>query len=74
MKIIEVFKTNVADSRQSILLLQAIRLRFPAYIANFDLHDCDNILRIESSRLQIVNENIVGLLNEYGYYAEALPD
>ncbi|MFT3749471.1 MAG: hypothetical protein QM768_14185 [Agriterribacter sp.] len=74
MKIIEVFKTNVIDGRQSILLLQAIHQRFPAYIANFDLHDRDNILRIESSRLQIVNENIVGLLNEYGYFAEPLPD
>lgn len=74
MKIIEVYKTNVADSRQSMFLLQALRHRFPGYIANFDLQDCDKILRIESSKTTINNENIIELLNELGYCAEPLPD
>ncbi|MFT3949188.1 MAG: hypothetical protein QM763_19650 [Agriterribacter sp.] len=74
MKTIEVFKTNVADSRQTILLLQAIHQRFPGYIVNFDLHDCDRILRIESHTLQIINERIIALLNEFGCFAEPLPD
>lgn len=74
MKIIEVYKTNVADSRQSILILQALRQRFPSYTANFDLHDCDKILRVESNAPNIINENIIGLLNELGYFAQPLPD
>lgn len=74
MKSIEVYKTNVEDFRQSELLLHALHKRFPAYTANFDLYDCDKVLRIESSHRQIVNENIIGLLNEFGYIAEPLPD
>lgn len=74
MKIIEVYKTNVTDIRQSIILLEELHKRFPGYLVNFDLHDCDKILRIESSQARINNESIVHLLREFGYFAEPLPD
>lgn len=74
MKAVEVYKTNISDQKQTIIVLQELHKRFPGYRANFDLYDCDKILRIESSRLQISNDTIVGLLNEFGYLAEPLPD
>ena len=74
MKTIEVYKTNVVNNGQSLLIIQVLRQRFPTYTANFDLQDCDKILRVESNSMHISDENIIGLLNEFGYFAQPLPD
>lgn len=46
---IEVFKTNVSDSSHAAQLVDLIQECFRGHEANFDLHDCDNILRVKSS-------------------------
>jgi hypothetical protein len=46
--IVEIFKTDVTDNQKSSILIGMLQERFPSYIINFDLDDCDNILRIES--------------------------
>ena len=46
---VEVFKTNVHDVDQVNLLLNQIHNTFKGYKANFDLEDCDKILRIVSA-------------------------
>jgi hypothetical protein len=39
---------------------------------NFDLEDCDNILRVESTALQ--SEEIIRLLQDQGYFCAELED
>jgi hypothetical protein len=73
-KMVRVFKTNITDTAQAEEFVDSIHLNFSNYIANFDLEDCDNILRIESFNNEICREAIINLIAEKGFYAEELPD
>lgn len=73
MKLIEVFKTNVQDKRQTGIVLRMLQRQFPAYNANFDLDDCDNILRLETREPVIQHQHVINLLQQLGYKAEVLP-
>lgn len=46
---VEVFKTTMQDKQQSVKVAQAIKDRFDLVSVNFDLEDCDRILRVEGS-------------------------
>jgi len=70
---VEVFKTNVQDEDHALLLVAEIQKSFPGYIVNFDLEDCDRILRVKSSA-RIDADSIIKLLHELGYHAGILPD
>ena len=72
--IVEVFKTNVKNAVEARMLMGQIRTAFPEYTANFDLEDCDKILRVESSAEVVCVTHLVRLLNEYGFKAEVLSD
>jgi len=67
---VEVFKTNVEQTEQSEFLINQISCYVPDGKINFDLEDCDKILRIEAERIS--NETIIGLLNQNGFQAEVL--
>jgi len=67
---VEVFKTNVELTVQSEMLIKQIICYVPDGKINFDLEDCDNILRVEAEHIS--NETIIGLLNQNGFYAEVL--
>jgi len=71
---IEVFKTNVQDRRQASMLVDQIHKTFTDYKANFDLHDCDNILRIACSNGFVRPSLLINLLENFGFEAEVLPD
>jgi hypothetical protein len=71
---IEVFKTNVTERMAAITLVAAIHNSFDKYEANFDLHDCDNILRIKSVSGFVDSDRIIELVQHFGYSAEVLPD
>jgi len=45
---IEVFKTNVKHADHAKILVDQIHTTFADYTANFDLEDCDRILRVVS--------------------------
>ena len=47
LMVVEVFKTNVNKRRQANRLLDAIHNAFGNHKANFDLDDCDRILRVQ---------------------------
>jgi hypothetical protein len=66
---IEVFKTSVTEER-SEALLELLQRHFPESEINFDLDDCDKILRIKSDRIDI--HFIVTLMNEQGFHCEVL--
>ena len=71
---IEVFKTNVADAQIADQLIGQIHEDFEDYRANFDLEDCDRILRIENSSGTICASAIISLLEKKGCSAEVLAD
>ena len=70
---IEVFKTNVRDQHQADILIEEINLHFN-YHANFDLKDCDNILRVKCYGDVIQSSMLIDLLSERGFLAEILPE
>lgn len=71
---VEVFKTNLNDVVQSIIVAKEIERSFPYYEVNFDLDDCDRILRIKNRSGSVEIPPVVLLLEQFGYYAEVLPD
>jgi len=71
---IEVFKTNVKHKSQSQVLINLIHEAFPTYKANFDLEDCDRILRVCGIKNPLQAFQIINLLKDFGVQAEILPD
>lgn len=71
---VEVFKTNVGSCDDARMLIDQIHEKFNDYKANFDLEDCDLILRIECCNAKIAVKSIISLLNQYGFDAEPLAD
>ncbi|MEO6133210.1 MAG: hypothetical protein ABIQ02_15315 [Saprospiraceae bacterium] len=71
---VEVFKTNVTEVDQAKQLIDHIHSRYPASKANFDLEDCDKILRVEFNDQVITEFEIIIILNLFGFVAEALMD
>ena len=62
---VEVFKTNVQKETETNYIVAVIQRQFPAYKINFDLEDCDKILRVEGVDLQ--SNNIIDYVNCLGY-------
>lgn len=65
---VEVFKTDVYEPERSIIIIQKLLEYFPDNKINFDLEDCDKILRVEGSN--ILPEKIMQMLNEEGHFAK----
>ena len=71
---IEVFKTNVTIDQDAQMLLDQIHASYPQYKANFDLEDCDHILRVECKSGYVESSYLINVLDSFGFYAEPLPD
>lgn len=71
---VEVFKTNVENSDHAIKLIDLICKAFIGFKANFDLEDCDNILRVECANGIIQPLTLIRFLKDAGFKAEVLPD
>jgi hypothetical protein len=67
---IEVFKTNVQKKAHSKMLLCILSEAFPSSKINFDLSDCDKVLRVEGDNLEALR--IMILVKEYGFNCEVL--
>ena len=67
---VEVFKTNVEQIEQSQWLINQIICHIPGGTINFDLEDCDKILRVEAESISL--RTIIDLLNKNGFHAEVL--
>lgn len=74
MKIVKVFKTNVQDYLAAGHIILALEQTFSHCRINFDLNDCDNILRMESPQGSIDEAEIRLIILECGYHCEPLPD
>lgn len=71
---IEVFKTNVTEEEFAYKLLEQIHSSYQNYSANFDLEDCDKILRVESMNGYVQSVEVINLLENLGCQAELLSD
>ena len=67
---VEVFKTNVQKKTQSKMLLNILSDAFPSLKINFDLSDCDKVLRVEGDNMEALR--IMILVKEYGFTCEIL--
>ncbi len=67
---VEVFKTNVLEMHEAKEIIQLLAEHFPDYKINFDLEDCDKILRVEGANL--IPERVIALLNSSNYQCHAL--
>lgn len=70
MGIIEVFKTNVETSNDANNIVELLLQHFPGSKINFDLQDCDKILRVEGKDFSSVK--IMVLLKENGFHCAIL--
>ena len=67
---IEVFKTNVEEACHAKNVIALLLQHFPESKINFDLHDCDKILRVEGEHFAA--EKIITLVTESGFACVAL--
>ena len=67
---IEVFKTNVEEEHHAHILISSLMKLFPDSRINFDLDDCDRILRIEGQ--QVCPLRVIDLMRDRGFHCAAL--
>ena len=67
---VEIFKTNIHDVLQAKKIITLLHRHFPEYLFNFDLHDCDKILRVKGESIPV--DEIVSLVSANGFYCRVL--
>jgi hypothetical protein len=68
--VIEIFKTNVSDNGWAGKLVELLCEHLPGCYVNFDLDDCDKILRVEGDGF--APESVRIIANENGFLCERL--
>ena len=71
MPMVEVFKTNIQNGRQATVILEKLAQLFPKCRINFDLTDCDKILRVEGKIAS--PQKVIEAVTTNGYKCEVLP-
>jgi hypothetical protein len=67
---IEIFKTNVETADDASAIVQKLLVHFPDSRINFDLQDCDKILRVEGKTFS--TDQVVMLVSQNGFHCEIL--
>jgi hypothetical protein len=67
---VEVFKTNVRSTRKAKLIIQKLAEEFPNHKINFDLSDCDRILRVQGN--DILERKIISIVTSLNHDCEIL--
>jgi hypothetical protein len=67
---VEAFKTNIQKKTQSKMLLSILSKAFPSFKINFDLLDCDKVLRVEGDKIEALT--ITTIVEENGFRCEIL--
>lgn len=62
---VEIFKTNVQSADKADEIRNLLLTKFPASKINFDLYDCDKILRVEGEEIPVAD--IAGLVEANGF-------
>lgn len=61
----EAFKTNVQKKTQSKKLLCVLSEALPTFKINFDLSDCDKVLKVEGENMEALP--IINMVKLYGF-------
>jgi hypothetical protein len=67
---VEVFKTNVQETSHADSLVALLHQHFPGSRVNFDLEDCDKVLRVEGENFMAAS--IIELVSKRGFFCEEL--
>ncbi|SDD41041.1 hypothetical protein SAMN05216464_101659 [Mucilaginibacter pineti] len=62
---VEIFKTNVENGEQADIILASLYSQIHFIEINFDLEDCDRILRIKGDEFCCIN--IIQILKDNGF-------
>ena len=62
---IEIFKTSIKTKKDAATVIKLIKKILPVAKVNFDLEDCDKILRIEAKEIQV--QPILNLMMDVGF-------
>ncbi len=71
---IEVFKTNIKYQKDACQIQSLLEKKLKNHNINFDLEDCDNILRIETANGKIAVSSVEKILQDEGFFCEVLSD
>ncbi len=71
---IEVFKTSVALENEAKRLIAVLDSHLLKHHINFDLEDCDKIMRVENRNGSVQTSLIESILDKEGYLCEVMPD
>jgi hypothetical protein len=74
MKIVQIFKTDVQDQLAAGQIIFFLQQTFSHCRINFDLDDCDRILRVENHEGEIEASEIQLLIARCGHHCEPLQD
>jgi hypothetical protein len=69
---VEVFRTNVRTATEARKLVRMLQRYYPGGHINFDLEDCDNILRVKHEAVNA--SHVIPIMKNHGYICEVLPD
>jgi hypothetical protein len=67
---VQIFRTNIQEVDDAYEIIQKLLEQFPTYLINFDLEDCDNILRVKGKDISL--EKIISVLHNNGYQCDVL--
>jgi len=67
---VEVFKTNVQNHSDAERLASELSKKSNSLKINFDLNDCDNILRVEAQKINPLE--IIELMHSNGFQCEVI--
>jgi hypothetical protein len=67
---IEVFKTNVQEVSHANEIIAMLLEHLPGSKINFDMHDCDKVLRVEGNNY--IPEKIIALVQAKGFNCSPL--
>ncbi len=69
--IVEIFKTNVYSQNRADVIIKKLEIIIPAAKINFDLDDCDNILRVQKDKPFDI-QPIIELVKSEGFNCQEL--
>lgn len=67
---VEIFQTNVYDVMDAEQIIALLSQQFPAFMINFDLQDCDKILRVKGDSIPVTE--IVNIVSANGFHCRVL--
>jgi hypothetical protein len=67
---VEIFSTSVKEESHAITLIAMLQRHLPGCSINFDLKDCDKILRVKGENFCI--KSIIELLQSQGFFCSQL--